>query len=293
MRAIVFGGSGFLGSHVADALSERGMGVTVYDRRPSAYLRKGQRMIVGDVTDEAAVAAAVRGHGVVYNFAGYADIESAVHHPLDTVKANVLGNCVILEACRKAKVKRYVFASSLYVYSAAGSFYRDSKQACEAYIQSYARVYGLPYTILRFGSLYGPRSDERNGIHRLLSRALSGREIIYRGDGEEIREYIHVRDAALCSVDILDKAYKDRCLILTGSQSMKVKDFLTLLKEVLNGRLKVVFKPATGAPDDLHYKVTPYSFVPKEARKLVRTEYVDLGQGILSLITEMRGGGAR
>src|SRR5262245_11771400 len=145
MKAIVFGGSGFLGSHVADALVKAGYKVIVFDRKKSQFLRAGQEMIIGDILDEKAVANAVAGCDAVYNFAGIADIDKAASNPLETIKVNVLGNSTILEACRKARTKRYIFASSLYVYSKSGSFYRSTKQACELIIENYNEVFGLPY----------------------------------------------------------------------------------------------------------------------------------------------------
>src|SRR5262245_30775886 len=113
MKALVFGGSGFLGSHVVGALKEGGHTVTVFDRKPSPYLEEGERMLIGDVQNQADVDSAVRSAQVVYNFAGIADIQEAHHQPLETVRSNVLGNCVVLEACAKYRVKRYVFASTL------------------------------------------------------------------------------------------------------------------------------------------------------------------------------------
>src|SRR5579859_1470771 len=172
-KVTVFGGAGFLGSHVADALSEAGYTVTVFDLKPATNLTKGQKMIVGDITDPLDVEKAVRGADAVYNFAGIADLSEAHSKPVETVSVNILGNVVILEACVKAKVKRYVFASTIYVYSQAGSFYSASKQACEAYIENYRRYRGLDYTILRYGSLYGSRSNEQNIVYRMLKDALT------------------------------------------------------------------------------------------------------------------------
>ena len=137
MKVTVFGGSGFLGSHVCDKLAEAGHETTVFDRAPSPWLREGQRMIVGDILDEAAVREAVQGSEAVFNFAGIADIGEANVLPLETVKANILGNTVILEACRLAGVGRFVYASTVYVYSASGGFYRCSKQASELFIEQY------------------------------------------------------------------------------------------------------------------------------------------------------------
>lgn len=285
MKTIVFGGSGFLGSHVADALTEAGHEVVVFDLQPSPYLREGQKMCVGDILDEAIVEDAVRGCDVVYNFAGIADIDEAHSRPLDTVRVNILGNTVILEACRKNQVKRFVFASSVYVYSQSGSFYRNSKEACELLTESYRSVYGLPYTVLRYGSLYGPRADDRNWIHKILKQALSEKKITRFGNGDEIREYIHVHDAARCSVDILAPEYENQHVVIAGHQSLRIKDLLTMVKEILGHKIEIEYLPSKA--DDMHYAITPYSFNPTLGKKLVSHYYLDLGQGILNCLAEI------
>lgn len=289
MKAIVFGGAGFLGSHVADALQDAGYDVTIFDLRQSPHRRQGQREVIGDILDDAAVAAAVCGADVVYNFAGFADIEAAYEQPLATVRLNILGTCIILEACRLAGVKRFVFASTVYVYSQAGSFYTASKQACEAYVENYRRMFGLPYTVLRYGSLYGGRADERNGIHRLLTQALRDRRIVYQGDGEEIREYIHVEDAAQSSVRILVPEFENEHVTITGPTAIKVRDLLTMIREILGGNVDVQFRPSSveGPRADIHYRITPYSFAPKVGRKLISTHYVDMGQGLLQSLDKL------
>lgn len=281
MKAIIFGGSGFLGSHVADALDDAGQEVTIYDIKPSSCLRKSQKMIVGDILDQANVDKVVKGSDIVYNFAGIADIDEAGKRPLDGVKVNILGNSVILEACRKTKVKRFIFASSLYVYSKAGSFYRSAKQACELLIENYQEAFGLPYTILRYGSLYGPRANERNFIYKIIKEALLEGRIIRQGDGEELREYIHVRDAARGSVEILSEEFVNQYVILTGNQQMRVKDLLLMINEMLDNKAKIEY---TDAPKNSHYEITPYSFTPKLAKRLISRTYLDLGQGILDSI---------
>jgi len=281
MKVIVFGGSGFLGSHVSEVLSEAGHEVIIYDLKPSPYLKPPQAMIVGDVLDETKVAKAVRGCDVVYNFAGIADIDEASQKPLEGVRSNILGNSVILEACRETGVKRFVFASSLYVYSKTGSFYRSAKQACELITENYNEVFGLPYTILRYGSLYGPRADERNFIYKVIKDALRDKKIIRKGDGEELREYIHVYDAAKISVDILSNEFANQYVIVTGSQKMKVKDLLFMIREMLGSKLEIEYTSPTASD---HYEITPYSFAPKMAKRIISRTYLDLGQGILKCI---------
>ena len=285
MKAIVFGGSGFLGSHVADVLTDRGFSVKIFDIRKSLYLQKNQKMIIGDILDEEAVNNAVEGCDVVYNFAAMSDIDEAHRKPVETIKKNILGNTYILEACRKHNVKRFVFASTIYVYSDKGSFYRSSKQACELIIENYNEVFNLPYTILRYGSLYGPRAQDTNWIRKILKQALTEGKITRYGDGEEIREYIHVKDAARLSVDILDEKYKNSIVMITGNNPMKIKDLHLMIKEILKNKIELEYLPAVS---NTHYEITPYTFAPKMAKKIVSNEYYDLGQGILECLYEIK-----
>ena len=284
MKVVVVGGSGFLGSHVADVLAERGHEVTIFDRQPSPYLRPGQGMVVGDLLDEAAVRRAVTGGEVVYHFAGITDMNEASQRPVDTVRHNVLGTTILLEACRQAGVRRFMYASTVYVHSLAGGFYRCSKQAAELYIEAFQRAYGLPYTILRYGSLYGPRANETNAVHRYLAQALREGRIDCLGTGEEVREYIHVEDAARNSVEALAPEFEHQYVVLTGHQPMNVKALLEMIQEILNKKLTITFQ----GPDELvDYRRTPYNFQPKIGRKLIGTYSLDLGQGLLACLEEI------
>lgn len=284
----MFGGAGFLGSFVADALSDAGHEVVVFDRRPSAFLREGQCEVVGDILDASLVADTVTGADVVYNYAGIGDIAEAAARPVDTVRTNVLGNTILLEAARHAGVSRFVFASTLYVYSEMGSFYRSGKQACELLVHDYQKAFGLPFTILRYGSLYGPRATETNFIYSILKQALTNGRIVREGDGEELREYIHVWDAAQSSVDVLAPEFENASIIITGQQPVRVRDLLTMIREMLGNRVTIEYRPPSHergtAATDWHYQMTPYSYQPRIARRLTKTTYLDLGQGLLDLI---------
>jgi UDP-glucose 4-epimerase len=283
-RVVVTGGSGFLGSHVAEALSRQGYRVVIFDRRPSPYLRPDQSMVLGDILDYAALAGAVAGADYVFHLAALADLNAAHSRPLDSVQVNVLGTTNCLEAARQAGVRRFIFASTVYVYSRSGGFYRCSKQACEAYIEEYQRHFGLAYTILRYGSLYGPHADESNGVYRLLLQALNG-QIRHVGRPDDSREYIHVEDAARLSVEALSKKYANQHLILTGHHPIRLHDLFTMFEEILGRPLQIDYL----APDepDSHYRVTPYAFNPRVGRKLTANYYVDMGQGLLQMLDQL------
>ena len=283
-RVVVYGGSGFLGSHVADALTDAGYRVRIFDRIDSPFLREGQEMVVGDIMDRTAVIRAAEGCEYVYNFAGIADIDEAKDRPLDTANANIIGNVHALDAAREAGARRFVFASTVYVYSESGSFYRASKQAAERFVEAYYERYTLPFSVLRYGSLYGRRADRRNGIFRLLKQALEQRSITYEGSAEAMREYIHVRDAARLSVRILADEYANRHLVLTGQERMPVKGLMRMISEMIPGGVELTFG---NKQDEGHYVMTPYAFHPKVGHKLVANDYVDLGQGLLDCLAEL------
>jgi UDP-glucose 4-epimerase len=181
-------------------------------------------------------------------------------------------------------VKRFVFARSIYVYSNQGSFYRTTKQACEHLIDNYRERFGLEFTVLRFGSLYGPRADGTNGVYKLLKQALAERRIDYYGTGEEIREYIHVLDAAAMSVDVLAPEFANQYVHLTGSERMTSRDMLVMINEILGGDIRVELKTVTQPG---HYVQTPYNYTPKLGRRLSRSSYIDLGLGLLDCLQDM------
>ena len=291
MKILVLGGSGFLGSHVCDQLSEAGHAVLVFDCVVSPWLSPEQEMIVGDILDEKLIADAVKGCDAVYNFAALSDLDEALVKPIETIKVNVLGNAIVMEACRKVKVPRYVYASTVYVYSRDGGFYRCSKQSAEHYVEEYQRVYGLDYTILRYGSLYGPRADTRNGLWRIVKHAVETGTVCYNGNQEAMREYIHVEDAARASIAALGDGFKNQHVVLTGQEAMRVIDLLKMLAEILGikqNSIKFGKSKHSG-----HYIRTPYSYQPKLGRKYVDPIHVDLGQGLLQLIGEVQNENTR
>jgi UDP-glucose 4-epimerase len=283
-QAIVFGGSGFLGSHVADSLSAGGHKVTVFDQKQSPYLRSDQTMVVGDILDVNQIREAMQGQEIVYHFAGLADLDRATDKALEAVNQNIVGTVHLLDAAVASKVERFVFASTIYVYSGLGGFYRCSKQACELYIEEYQKLYDLDFTILRYGSLYGPRAGVSNSVRRYLKEGLENQKIAYPGTGDEVREYIHVKDAAKLSFDILAEEYKNQHIIITGHHPMKAGEMLAMVQEILSHKVSIDY---AGNTNESHYTITPYSFIPKAGSKLVSNLYMDMGQGFLECLQEI------
>lgn len=285
-KVLVTGGAGFLGSHIADALSDLGHQVTIFDIHESSYLRDNQAFIKGDVRDAEALLEQTKGFDFIYHLAALADLNAAKSKPIETVAINIQGTVNLLEAARVNGIKRFVFGSTVYVYSREGGFYRCSKQACENYVEEFQKRYGLDYTILRYGSLYGPRTDMANGVYRLLKTYMEQDKMEHSGSSTDQRDYIHVYDAARLSAGILDAQYTNKQYILTGNDRLQLADLYKMFGEILNKKVEVRFLGDEGKGNG-HYNITPYAYTPKIGHKLVSNEYVDMGQGLIQVIEEI------
>ena len=286
-KIVVVGGSGFIGSHVVDLLDRKGFKVIIFDINKSRYLKNNYTMIVGDILDEAAIRKAVKDASVVYHFAGVVDIEQSYKSPLNTMNINLIGTCNVLEACRKENVRRFIFASSIYTCSSAGSFYKVSKLACEKLIEEYNKAFDLNYTILRIGSTYGPRASDLNIFKKMISQALTDGRITCKDTRDRLREYINVEDVATACVHILSSEYKNRHIVLKGNQMLSMGHCIDIIKELFNNEITVDF---IETENHLHYNKIPYSYQPNRAVCLRLNHYHDLGDGLLDVIHEFEDG---
>jgi UDP-glucose 4-epimerase len=222
MRALVTGGAGFIGSHLVDALLERGDEVEVLDdlstgRRENlaTALESGARLIEADVSDETSVAGAIesRPPDVVFHLAGQIDVRVSISDPFFDARVNVGGTINVLDAARQAGTGRVVFASTGGAIYGEGSWrdppldetaevlpdapYGQSKHAGEGYLSLYHRLYGLSTVSLRLGNVYGPRQDplgEAGVVAIFCGALLDGRTPRVFGDGRQTRDYVFVGD---------------------------------------------------------------------------------------------------
>lgn len=217
MNCMVTGGAGFIGSHVADALLEKGAVVTVFDDLSSGKRENvgaGIALTVGDVRDEKAVPAALSdGVDCVFHLAAQIDVRKAVEDPGLDAQVNVGGTINVLSACVEAHVRRFVMSST------GGALYGEpstlpateqsairplspygvSKYCAEQYIEYFHRMYGLGTVILRYANVYGPRQNPRGeaGVVGIFARRiLLDESCIVYGDGEQTRDFVFVDDVA-------------------------------------------------------------------------------------------------
>ena len=283
-KVLVFGGFGFLGHYLVNELLNRGYEVTVADIHENEKLESNITYIKCDITSKENVENVFKNKqfDVVYNLAGFANLDTAIKYPLETIQLNVIGNMHILEQCVKNSISRFVYASSAYAMSNKGSFYGISKLASEKIVEEYLKKYSLPFTILRYGSVYSERSYDNNYIYNLVKSAVLEGEINHNGDGNELREYIHAADASKLSVDVIESEdFKNLHVILTGNERMKRSDLFNMVKEILNDQVEINYKN-DGYHN--HYNFTPYSFEPSVSRKLSANPHIDMGQGLLECV---------
>ena len=212
MTVLVTGGAGFIGSHVVDALSAYGFTPRVFDLVPAPLDNGHVEWIVGDLLDPTALSRAMEDCDAVIHLAAVADVGVVIADPARADAVNVRGTQNALEAARRAGVGRFVFASTVWVYGGANGnghaldedtplvlpthFYTATKLAGEMYCRSYAELYGMEHTILRFGIPYGPRSRPAAVVATFVERARAGEPIVIAGDGTQSRQFVYVEDLA-------------------------------------------------------------------------------------------------
>jgi UDP-glucose 4-epimerase len=248
MRALVTGGAGFIGSHVVDALVEKGHEVLVVDDLSSGRRENlegaqaaGQvDLVEADITDADAVAAAFERARpqLVCHLAAQIDVRRSVSDPIFDLEVNVAGTIRLLEQSRQADVEQLVFASTGGAIYGEGegrelpldedserrpdAHYGQSKLAAEGYLSLYQRLYGLNTVALRLGNVYGPRQDPHGeaGVVAIFSRALlAGERPRVFGDGKQTRDYVFVADVAAAFVAAADSGVSGAFNIGTGNET--------------------------------------------------------------------------
>jgi UDP-glucose 4-epimerase len=260
MRVLVTGGAGFIGSHVVDRLLAAGMAPRIFDVRQSAHHATDQvDTVLGDLLDRDALQRAMKGCDAVVHLAAAADVDDVALRPAEAEAVNARGTLNVLEAARGAGVSRVVYASTIWVYgSATGSvdedhtvelpdhLYTATKLAGEMYCRSYAALYGLDCTVLRFGIPYGPRARPAGVIPIFVRKALAGEPVTIAGEGLQSRRFVYVEDLADGVVRGLAPEAGGRVYNLVGDESVTVRGIADAVGGLLGG-VEIVHTPARAA----------------------------------------------
>ncbi len=241
MAVLVTGGSGFIGSHVVDKLMDSGTHVIVFDViKPH---RSDVEFIKGNITSFDELNAAMKDIDYVYHIAALSNINKVAQEPLKAIDLNILSTGKVLEAACKSNVKRVIFASTYFINGMKGHLYTTCKAASEMICKDYFTLYGLPFTILRYGTAYGPRSRGEDVISLFIQKAFANQPLEIHGSGAQSRNFIYVEDLAWGNVAALSPVAKNKIYILQGSCAITIRDIANLINRLFDGKLDIRFGP--------------------------------------------------
>jgi UDP-glucose 4-epimerase len=264
---LVTGGAGFIGSHIAEALAARGDRVRVLDNLSTGRLsnldgfRDRIEFLHGDVLDAAAVAETVRDVDCIFHEAALASVPLSVERPLEVHAAAATGTVTLLDAARRAGVRRVVYAASSAAYGnlpaphkresdpvAPLSPYAAAKLAAELYCQAFTATYGLETVALRYFNIYGPRQDPASPysavIPLFIAAMLAGRRPVIYGDGRQSRDFCYVGNVVRANLLAADApGVAGRVLNVANGKSVDLLTLLDVLNRLLGTRLAPEHQP--------------------------------------------------
>jgi len=259
MKCVVTGGSGFIGSHIVDKLVDAGHEVIAIDHRVKPH-RNDVVFKDVDIIDYSSVLEATSGCDYIFHLAAMSNVNHVFEKPVYSVELNMMGTVNVFEAARQNNCKRVFFASTVWVYTGcngtyvsegapffmpgAGHIYSSTKIAAEFLICDYEKLYGLPYTILRYGIPYGPRMRMELVIPIFLRKALKGEPLTLSGDGSQYRNFIYVEDLADAHILALDNRAENQILNLEGMRRISISEVAETIKALLDNDVKIEYVPA-------------------------------------------------
>jgi UDP-glucuronate 4-epimerase len=312
-RILVTGGAGFIGSHLVEALLKDGREVVVLDNFDDFYApevkrrnlkplvgRPGFALVEGDIRDGVLVERvfATQPIGVVVHLAARAGVRPSIEQPVLYCDVNVNGTAVLLEACRRHGVAKFIFGSSSSVYGNNSrlpfsekdevdrpiSPYAATKRAGELMCATYHELYRLSVFALRFFTVYGPRQRPEMAIHKFTRLIERGLPVPRFGDGSTRRDYTYITDIINGVLRAIDRVQGFEIINLGGSQTTSLSDLIALVEKNLDRR--AVIKEEPGQPGDV---VATYADVEKARRLLGYEPKVPPDDGMRLFIDWYRG----
>jgi UDP-glucose 4-epimerase len=273
MRALVTGGAGFIGSHIVEELLQGGASVRVLDnfssgkRENLAGFQGALEILEADLRDAEAIEAATRDVDLVFHLAAFISVPESMLDPETCFAINVAGTAALLEAARRAGVRKVVLSSSTAVYGNTDKFPTDeeaplqplspyalSKQVNEQYAHLYSQTFHLPVTALRYFNVYGPRQRPDSAYAAAISiftrRLVNGEPITIYGDGRQSRDFIFVKDVVRANLKAAESEAAGQAFNICTGRETTLLDLLEELSELSPHPPEVRFEAAR--PGDIY-----------------------------------------
>ena len=245
---LVTGGSGFVGSHLVKLLVRKKFKVIILDTKKPKI--KKVNYIKSSLSNLKKLKKITKKIDCVFHLAGVSDITKVKSIPLETIKNNILFSSYLLEACRINKVKRFIFASSIYTHGKAGNLYTSSKIATEQIIKNFNLLFNLNYTILRYSTIYGAHNRGVDVITLFTKKAKNNKRIKIHGNGLQTRDFVHAEDIALASIYAMNSRYKNKTLTIGHNKKTRIIDLAKKIIKLTNSQSKIFKDKANKREDD-------------------------------------------
>ena len=312
MRALVTGGAGFIGSHIAERLLSRGDSVRIYDnlssgrRENMASFASSIELVEADVRDAASLEKAAAGCEVIFHEAAIVSVPYSVEHPQETHDTNIQGTLNVLLAARGAGVRRVVFASSAAVYGddpvqpktesmlpCPIAPYGVEKLTGEHYLRVFSKLYGVQTVALRYFNVFGPRQDPTSAYSGVISifvdRALTGRTPTIFGDGSASRDFVFVDDVVQANLAAASReGVSGRAINVACGKGTTLNELLGCLGRVTEREIRATY--AAPRAGDIPVSLADIGL----ARKLLGYEpRVGIEEGLRALVASVSALAAR
>lgn len=295
MRVLVTGGAGFIGSHLTEGLIRKGAEVVVFDDLSSGKLENLENvknkieLIKGDVRNFGQVLDAMDGIAVVYHLAAIVSVSLSMRRPKLVHDVNVNGTANVLEAARMKNVKKFIFTSSAAVYGNNQNLplkeeyecrplnpYAASKVEAEKLCLKYGKECGIKTSVLRIFNVYGPRQDPNSPYSGVITRFANavkmGEAVVIYGDGNQTRDFIHVKDVVEAAIDPPGGIFN----VGTGT-AVKIIDIVRILEKATERGIKINFEKERKG--DIKHSLA-------DITKLKNRPKIDLTTGLKALLSD-------
>jgi len=281
MKVLITGGAGFIGSHIADLLIENNFEVVAIDNLihgKKDNINSRARFYEVDIRDKSIADIFLNEKpDIIIHNAAQISVPNSIEDPFEDSSINITGSINVLEAARLSGVKKIIYPASAAIFGEPQylpvdenhplnmiSPYGITKHTVEHYLYTYKQLYNIDYTVLRYSNVYGPRQDstgEGGVVSIFCERLLKGENVNIYGDGEQIRDFVYVKDVAEANLIAIKSSNNGIYNVCTNTKTT-VNSLFYCINDILNKNITPIYKdPRDG---DIRYSYMTYEKIKRE-----------------------------